>query len=177
MTDVVVWDRSTLSQRRDNVLDVYAEAMQVTPVSARNRRSILASHLDRKGLRVAAALDGDLLVGIGYGYLGEAGQWWHDQVREVLTASAARKWLDGAFEVCELHVRPTAAQQGLGRQVLDTLLAQTSARTSVLTTPDAPTRARQFYRAGGWVELAADVHFPGDSRAFAVLAKELQQRA
>ena len=177
MTEVVVWDRSTLSQRRDEVLEVYAEAMQVTPASARNRRSILASHLDRKGLRAAAAVEGDRLVAIGYGYLGEEGQWWHDQVREVLTAAVTRRWLDGAFEVCELHVRPVQQGQGLGRQVLDALLAQTPARTSVLTTPDAPTRARGFYRAAGWVELAGDVYFPGDSRAFAVLAKELQPRA
>lgn len=173
MTAIDTWDRDTLARRRDDLLDVYAEAMQVSPASAKNRRSILSSHLDRKGLEVVAAVDDDALVGIGYGYLGSPGQWWHDQVREVLTIEASRSWLDGAFEVCELHVRPAAQGRGLGRQLLDRLLERTGARTAVLTTPDAPTRARDFYRAGGWVELAAGVRFPGDSRAFAVLGKEL----
>ncbi len=177
MTNVVTWDRDTLARRRDDLLEVYAEAMQVSPASAKNRRQIITSHLDRKGLQVVAALDEDTLVGIGYGYLGAPGQWWHDQVREALSIDASRRWLDGAFEVCELHVLPAAQGQGLGRRLLDLLLERTDARTSVLTTPDAPTRARGFYQAGGWVELAADVHFPGDSRAFVVLAKELTRCA
>ena len=177
MTQVVRWDRDTLARRSDDLLDVYAEAMQVPPAAARHRRQIVSAHLERDGLRVAAALVDDELVGIGYGYRGSPGQWWHDQVRDVLTIEAARTWLDGAFEVCELHVRPAAQQRGLGRALLEDLLDQTDAATAVLTTPDAPTRARAFYRAASWVELAGNVHFPGDSRAFAVLAKELKQRA
>lgn len=177
MTPVVRWDRDTLARRTGDLLDVYAEAMQVPSAAARHRQQIVAVHLERDGLRVAAALSGDDLVGIGYGYRGSPGQWWHDQVRDVLSIEAARSWLDGAFEVCELHVRPAAQQGGLGRALLEDLLEQTDARTAVLTTPDAPTRARDFYRAGGWVELAGNVHFPGDSRAFAVLAKELKDRA
>ncbi len=36
------WDRDTLQRRRDDLLDVYAEAMDVDPKAARSRRSILA---------------------------------------------------------------------------------------------------------------------------------------
>ncbi len=177
MSDVLRWDRTTLSRRRDELLDVYAEAMQVPAAAARNRRQIVSAHLERAGLRAAAATDGDQLVGIGYGYRGAPGQWWHDQVRDVLSIESARTWLDGAFEVCELHVRPAWQGKGIGRALLDDLLAQTDAATAVLTTPDAPTRARAFYASAGWVELAGNVYFPGDSRAFAVLAKELKDRA
>ena len=170
---VVEWDRAQLREATDEVLDVYAEAMGVAWAVASSRRSVMHAHLDRAGLRAAAALVGGRLVGVGYGYLGAPGQWWHDQVRSTLSAEQAREWLDGAFEVCELHVRPGLHGTGLGRAVLGLLLAGTSAATAVLTTPDLETRARAFYRSGGWVDLARDLVFPGDPRSFAVLGRRL----
>ena len=171
---IVELGRESLAARRDDVLDVYAEAMDVRPEAARSRRSILSSHLDREGLRAVAALDDeDRMVGIAYGYLGRPGQWWHDQVFAALSLDAARDWLARPFEVCELHVRPALHGTGLGRDVLLALLSGTTARTAVLTTPDSETRARGFYRRGGWVELVAGLRFPGDPRSFAVLGLRL----
>lgn len=167
------WNRAQLADCIAEVLEVYAEAMQVHPSAARGRRSVMRTHLDRAGLRAVAALDGTRLVGVGYGYLGGPGQWWHDHVRAALTAEQAAEWLDDAFEVCELHVRPGLQGTGVGRAVLDQLLGSTSAGTSVLTTPDAETRARRFYRAGGWVDLVGKLVFPGDPRSFAVLGRRL----
>ena len=166
-------DRTEFARCRDEVLDVYAEAMQVQPEAARSRRAILASHLELAGLTAVGAFDNERLVGIGYGYLGAPGQWWHDQVRSALSEQDVARWLDGAFEVCELHVRPAYQGTGLGRRLLDRLLAGAPVRTAILTTPDLETRARRFYRAGGWVDLALDLHFPGDPRAFAVLGLHL----
>ena len=177
---VVAWDRATFAARRDEVLEVYGEAMQVPPVGARARQGVLASHLDRDDLTVMAALGpDDALVGIAYGYRGRRGQWWHDHVHAALVAAlgraAAEEWLRGAFEVCELHVRPPAQGEGLGRTLLDRLLAAQPARTAVLTTPDAETRARAFYRAGGWQDLVRGLVFPGDPREFAVLGLRLRR--
>jgi ribosomal protein S18 acetylase RimI-like enzyme len=179
---LVELDRTGLAAHRDEVLDVYAEAMQVRPDTARARRSVLASHLDRDGLRAVAAFAPDpspgargdeRMVGIAYGYLGAPGQWWHDQVRAAIGEPDAGRWLDGSFEVCELHVRPALQGTGLGRRLLTDLLAGTPARTAVLTTPDVETRAREFYRRGGWVDLVRDLRFPGDPRRFAVLGVDL----
>lgn len=173
MSVLTDWDRATLAARTDEVLEVYAEAMEVSHSSARARRSVIATHLERKGLRTVAALEGDRLVGIGYGYLGAPGQWWHDQVNAAMDEQLARTWLDDAFEVCELHVRPPLHGTGLGRAILGRLLAEITAETAVLTTPDLETRARGFYRAGGWVDLVRDLQFPGDPRKFAVLGLPL----
>jgi GNAT superfamily N-acetyltransferase len=162
-----------LRARTDDVLDVYAEAMGVRRRDAAGRRSIVAIHLQRDGVRAVGALDGERLVGVAYGYRGGPGQWWHDKVREALTPEQAATWLDGAFEVCELHVRPALHGLGVGRALLAALLDGCGAATAVLTTPDGPTRARDFYRAGGWVELRDGVVFPGDPRSFAVLALAL----
>ena len=177
MTTLVQWSRDELAIRRDDVLAVYADAMGVPPSVAQGRRSIITAHLERRGLRTVAAMTGQrTLVGIAYGYLGAPGQWWHDQVRAALTGAQAGRWLDGSFEVCELHVRQAVQRTGLGRRLLEQLLAGPPAPTATLTTPDAETRARSFYRAGGWVDLARDLIFPGDPRAFAVLAKDLAPR-
>ena len=167
------WDRATLAARADDVLAVYAEAMEVPVAAAQSRRGILVSHLDRPGLRAVAAQEKDRLVGIAYGYLGSPGQWWHDQVRHALDDAVAERWMPGSFEVCELHVRPAHQGRGLGQALLAGLLEDTGARTAVLTTPDRDTRARRFYRAGGWVDLVTGLRFPGDPRVFAVLGKDL----
>jgi GNAT superfamily N-acetyltransferase len=172
--ELVDLGRAEFAARADEVLDVYAEAMEVRRDAARSRRSILATHLERDGLAAVGAVDADgTLVGIAYGYRGAPGQWWHDQVRAALDEDAARRWLDGSFEVCEFHVRPAAQGTGLGRALLARLLARTDARTAVLTTPDLDTRARRFYATAGWVDLVRDLHFPGDPRSFAVLGLPL----
>ena len=178
MTRLVEWDRRALRAGAEAVLDVYAEAMGVPRLLAAARRSILVAHLEREGLRTVAALDDrDRLVGIAYGYVGAPGQWWRDQVQAALDCSIgpeqAQAWLREAFEVCELHVRPGSQGTGLGRALLDRLLDGAPSATALLTTPDTETRARGFYRSGGWVDLARQLHFPGDPRAFAVLGLHL----
>jgi ribosomal protein S18 acetylase RimI-like enzyme len=85
----------------------------------------------------------------------------------------AADWLRDAFEVCELHVRPELQGRGLGRDLLLQLLGGTDAQSAVLTTPDLETRARRFYRSGGWEDLVRDLVFPGDPRSFAVLGLRL----
>ena len=170
---LVPWQRDELAARVGEVLEVYADAMGVSLTSARSRRAVVAAHLDRDGLRAVAALDGDLLVGIAYGYRGAPGQWWHDQVRAAMDPALAVDWLADPFEVCELHVRPERHGTGVGRTLLAALLDGTPAATAVLTTPDSETRARSFYRAGGWVDLVRNLRFPGDPRAFAVLGLQL----
>jgi ribosomal protein S18 acetylase RimI-like enzyme len=168
------WSAGTVEARRDDLLEVYAEAMDVPTEAALARRGIVSSHLRQDGLRAfVAEQDDGHLVGIAYGYQGAPGQWWNDQVRLALTEQQVREWLDGAFEVCELHVRPSYQGTGLGRRLLATLLDGVPARTAVLTTPDADTRARRFYRAGGWVDLVGNLQFPGDPRSFAVLGLRL----
>ena len=178
MISLEVWPASTMRARRDDVLDVYAEAMDVPSASAHARRGIVSTHLQQDGLRAVAAQDErGQLVGIAYGYLGSPGQWWHDQVRAAVSDAQAAEWLDASFEVCELHVRPAHQGTGLGRALLAELLAGVPARTAVLTTPDADTRARRFYRAGGWVDLVRRLRFPGDPREFAVLGLRLSADA
>ena len=172
-------ERADFACLRDEVLDVYAEAIAVPRPQASARKTIIATHTGRSGLRAVAGLAGDELVGIAYGHIGAPGQWWHDQVETALSRTLgpgpAATWR-GAFEVCELHVRPAHQGSGLGRQLLDRLLADPGTDVVLLTTPDLETRARGFYRAAGWVDLVRQMRFPGDPREFAVLGLRLAER-
>ncbi len=173
MSEILVedWTAEQLDRWAEQVLDVYSAAMDVPRQVAGGRRSAMTNHLQRAGLRAVAAVEDRVLVGTAYGHLGEAGQWWHDQVttalRRHLGRSESDRW-SGAFEVCELHVLPAHQGRGLGRVLLDRLLAD-RAVPSLLTTPTGPTRASGFYTAGGWQTLVPGMRFPGDPREFAVL--------
>ncbi|MEJ7702317.1 MAG: hypothetical protein WKF47_00885 [Geodermatophilaceae bacterium] len=93
---VVRWDRAEFVARVREAMTIYAEAMGYSPSVVDNRAGYASGHADRPGFRAVAAVDLDgVLLGFGYGYTSEPGQWWHDQVvgavdREAGRAVAAR---------------------------------------------------------------------------------------
>ena len=169
-----------LSWIRDHMheaLAIYGLAMGYDSSVVAGRYGYAMQHTERPGFRAvgafAATPDGEELVGFGYGYVIAPGQWWHDQVRAALDRRTAKRWLPGAFEVCELHVHPDHQSRGLGRQLLHALVADLPHPSALLSTPDADTKAFRLYHADGFVDLARGHHFPGDSRPFAILGARL----
>ena len=159
------------------VLAIYGLAMGYDSGIVAGRYGYAVQHTDRPGFRAVGAFvqtaEGEQLVGFSYGYLIAPGQWWHDQVRAALDRRTAKRWLPGAFEVCELHVHPEVQSQGLGRRLLHALLEGLPHPVALLSTPDADTKAFRLYRADGFVDLARGYHFPGDARPFAILGARL----
>lgn len=167
-----------LRGRLREALRLYVSAMGYPPGTAEHRAPMWLSHMLRPGWRCVAALDEQgALVGIGYGYLGGAGQWWHEQVRQGLATvrgpAAVRYWMSGYFELTELHVRPDAQGRGTGERLLRRLLNGVEARSVLLSTPEGPTRAWRLYRRVGFRDVLRRHHFAGDPRAFAVLGRDL----
>jgi ribosomal protein S18 acetylase RimI-like enzyme len=158
-------------------LAIYGAAMGYDSSVVAGRYGYAIAHTERPGFRAVGAFaespDGEQLVGFGYGYTVAPGQWWHDQVRAALDRRTAKKWLPGAFEVCELHVSPDCQSRGLGRQLLHALVEGVDAPAALLSTPDADTKAFRLYHADGFVDLARAYHFPGDARPFAILGARL----
>ena len=78
---LVRWTPDDLSRRMDEVLAVFGEAMSYDSQALEIRRGYIITHLRRRQFQAVATLGEDgRLVGFGYGYHGEPGQWWHDEV-------------------------------------------------------------------------------------------------
>jgi GNAT superfamily N-acetyltransferase len=168
---------------------VYAAAMNPPDRTLSGREAIMERHAASPGFRGLTAHDDGQLVGFCYGFHGENGQWWHDMVAAALAsrsggaffdgassgraAGAHRAWLDDSFEIAELHVLPTWQGQGIGRSLLLSIAAGRPERTAVLSTADAPTRARRLYRGLGFTDLLTDFRFSGGEPPYAVMGATL----
>ena len=174
---IVPWTPHDLTRRIDDVIDVYGKAMGYPPEVLVTRRGYVASHVHRRGFRAVASVDAQgTLLGFGYGYASEPGQWWHDQVRNAMPREQRAGWLTDCFEVVELHVLPVAQGHGLGAAQLRSLLGMATATTTLLSTPEADeatSRAWRLYRRFGYVDVIRHFRFPGDARPFAVLGRTL----
>ncbi len=176
---IVDWSGAQLRSRVTDAMAVYAEAMGYPPEAGQQRAAFAVAHTRRAGFRAVACLDETAssadqpLVGFGYGYATAPGQWWHDQVRSALNGTLASEWLDGCFELSELHVLPAWQGQGVGRALLTTLVQGVAERAVLLSTPEGDTRAWRLYRGLGFTDLVRHHRFPGDSRPFAVLGARL----
>jgi ribosomal protein S18 acetylase RimI-like enzyme len=167
-----------LRAKLSEALDVYVSAMRYPPGTAEQRAPMWLAHMLRQDWRCVAALAPDgSLAGISYGYRGAAGQWWHEQVRRGLLTShgtaAVDTWMADYFELTELHVRPDAQGRGLGEGLLRHLVAGVRAGTTLLSTPEGPSRAWRLYRRVGFEDVLRDYLFAGDPRPFAVLGHRL----
>ena len=169
VTRIDVLDADGFGPYVDPSVEVYIAAMAKPRSLVPARRAITGRHLSYDGLRAAVALtDEGGLIGFGYGYNGEPGQWWHDSVADALEEVQRKQWLDHAFELAELHVLPAWQGKGLGRQLLHTV-AEVDRPTMVLSAIDAETAARRLYRSLGFVDLLTGFMFPGSSEAYAVM--------
>jgi ribosomal protein S18 acetylase RimI-like enzyme len=159
---------------------VYAAAMNPPDRTLSGRESIMERHAASPGFRGLAALDDGRLAGFTYGFHGESGQWWHDMVASALAARIGagspaagnlghREWLDDSLEIAELHVLPACQGAGIGCALLLALAAGRPERTAVLSTADAPTRARRLYRGVGFTDLLTGYRFSGIEPPYAVM--------
>lgn len=170
-------DRRGFLRRLNALLTTYEAAMLPPAGQLPGRHMIMERHAGHPEFRAFIAEHSRQVVGFGYGFHGESGQWWHDVVREELTRTSgsehARHWLDDAWEVAELHVHPAFQGRGLGRALIMSLCADRPERTVVLSTLDAKTPARNLYRSLGMVDLLTDFRFPGGGPAYAVMGAVL----
>jgi ribosomal protein S18 acetylase RimI-like enzyme len=133
------------------VFEVYDAVFGDQPDYAAWRNGVWDRHTVRPGFRLARAYDGQRLLGFGYGYTGERGQWWTDQVATVLGPAVAHAWLGGHFELVSIGVLEGARGRGVGGALLDRLTEGLSEeRWLLMTTADADDPARHLYARAGW---------------------------
>lgn len=168
------WRAEDFLPRVHEAMAIYAAAMGYHRSVVPARSGHAAAHAERRGFRCVAALDpAEVLLGFGYGYSVAPGQWWHDQVERAVGREAARAWLPGALELCELHVSPPCQGRGIGRSILLELVRDAENPRVLLSTPEGDTRAWRLYRTLGFNDVARRHLFPGDTRPFAILGAVL----
>jgi ribosomal protein S18 acetylase RimI-like enzyme len=166
----------------DALTAVYLAAMRPDPLQLPGRRAIMARHATYHGFRALAVQpDGTgEIIGFGYGFRGEDGQWWHDVVAAALTAktgpAVAAAWLSESLEIAEVHVHPDYHRRGIGRSLVLGLAEGRPERTAVLSTQDAESPARRLYRALGFTDLLTGYAFPGTPVPYAVMGASLPLR-
>ncbi|HZZ50806.1 MAG TPA: GNAT family N-acetyltransferase [Pseudonocardia sp.] len=177
---VVRFTPAELLDRLTEALRVYVTAMHYPRSAIRQRAPLWREHASRSGWRGVGALDNDgSLLGLGYGYRGAPGQWWHEEVRRGLIAGRSPniQWLSDYFELTELHVLPAAQGRGLGESLLRLLVSDYPSSSVLLSTPELdqrnPARAWRLYRRLGFVDVLRHHCFVGDPRPFAVLGSPL----
>jgi ribosomal protein S18 acetylase RimI-like enzyme len=170
-------DRRGFVRRLNALLATYEAAMLPPVGQLPGRQMIMERHAGYPEFRAFVAERNREVVGFGYGFHGEAGQWWHDVVRGRLAgtggAEHAAHWLDDAWEVAELHVHPAAQGRGLGRGLITALCEGRPERTAVLSTLDARTPARALYHSLGFTDLVTAFRFPGGGPVYAVMGADL----
>lgn len=171
---IVMWSPDQFALHAHTLMTIYAEAMGYPPSAAGYRADTARRHVANAGFDTRVALDSNGgVLGFAYGYTTAAGQWWHDLVYRAVAPQLRDDWLEDAFELSEVHVRPMAQGHGVGRQLLTEICSTRPQRSVLLSTPDADTRAFRLYRNLGFVDLARRYLFPGDPRPFAVLGARL----
>lgn len=157
----------------DEAVEIYLRAMDAPASYLPHRRELFRSHLAEPGW--AAAVAEPPPAGFCYGFHLGPGQWWHDNVHIGLSAvhgpAVANRWLDDAFCLAELHVRPEWQRGGIGRALVATLLRDRPERTVLLSARRDSTDARGFYTAVGFTELLDDCSFTGTDR-YAILGRQ-----
>ena len=139
------WSPTEARERMPEAMAVYAEAMGYPAEAGQHRAGFALAHTRRPAFRAVAALAPGL----------------------------AERWLRGAFELSELHVRPAYQGRGAGRALLRTLVDRLEQPAVLLSTPEGDTRAWRLYRSLGFTDLLRHHLFPGDARPFAVLGVRL----
>ena len=154
--------------------DVEALWLRVWPATTRARlEEILPRHARRSGFRAVGAIDDGALVGMAYGYLGGAGEWWHDHVSAAMTDEQRGRWLArGHFELVELMVDPDHRRRGIGRTLHDELLREHRGPV-VLSTQTDNDEALALYRSLGYEIVVPEIDLGGGDRIYCILGRDV----
>lgn len=172
-------------------IEVYAAAMNAPRIQLPGRRAIMEQHTGYPSFRAITVragaagngrphADSEQVIAFAYGFHGARGQWWHDLVRNALIIThgghTAEAWTADSFEIAEVHVRPDHQAHGIGQAMMLRLTDGRPERTSLLSTPDADTRARRLYHRLGFTDLLTGFNFAGTGPPYAVMGRPLPLR-
>lgn len=163
------------------LVDIYIEAMGYNPNIKEQRVRIWHDEVKWPGFTAIAAVDGDTVVGVAYGFLGNRDRWWDRQLVRAMRMTGGisqerQAILNSYFEVTEIHVSPARQGEGIGAALLSELIRLAPAKWALLSTPEVEgeeNNAFSLYRKFGFEDIARNYRYPGDFRPFAILGRPL----
>jgi ribosomal protein S18 acetylase RimI-like enzyme len=161
----------------EGAISVYGDAFARPPYNDPDRGQeirarIHENHAERDGFAGFIALsDEDEVLGMIYGYKGEAGQWWHDAVARAVDRETARTWFTDTYEVVEVAVHPDYQDRGVGAALVRRLLEGRTEATSVLSTR-SDSRAHILYSRLGF-EVINEMRFSPGGAWFYIMGTRL----
>lgn len=118
-----------------------------------HHREMLNSLRTKSSFGIATAEQGEQLVGFAYGYtLPVDTSWWTD-FTEPLSAEITEEWDGRTFALIDLAVEASWRRRGVGRKLIDTLLAGRAEQRAVLSVQPTATETHAFYRNLGWTKI------------------------
>lgn len=154
MTELELHDASASADHADAVWTLYDAVFGDAESRESWRADLFDRHRGREAYRLATAYDGSSLLGFGWCFVGERGQYWPDLVVRTLPVEITDGWVGGHLEVVELAVAPEARGRGVGGGLLDLMTATRGERRGLLgTSADEDDPAVRLYRSRGWRRL------------------------
>jgi ribosomal protein S18 acetylase RimI-like enzyme len=124
-----------------------------TDEESEHHRQSLTDLMTNPTFGLVTAEAGGELIGFAYGVAlsGETG-WW-SRMMEPLPEELTAEWDGRTFAVIDLAVRQDFRKRGIGRALLDTLLAHRPEERATLTVQPVATDTKAFYDHLGWQRL------------------------
>lgn len=139
----------------DPICDLYDEVFSEPPMhwstgQSEEHRETLRRLADSPGFGLTVAFDGDDLIGFAYGRtLATDSKWWDNFLEPVPPEMTTER--DGrTFAVIDFGVRRDHRGLGLGRQLLDMLLADRPEERATLAVEPEADNSQGFYRHLHW---------------------------
>lgn len=164
------------------ICDLYDEAFSAPPFAwtdaeSGNHRKMLLSLLAEPSFGIATAETDNALAGFAYGYaLSPETRWWQ-RFQEPLPTGLTQEWDGRTFALIDLAVQEQWRGQGVGRQLVDTLLSSRNEERATLCVQPPAIDAQAFYARLGWQKVGRkDMPSGAVSPVFDVYVVELDTR-
>ncbi len=153
--DILQLAPSDIDVHRTGLQEVYEGMFGVAPGEGGGFQDQLTVQSQFPGFRcvVAAEAGSEQLIGMAYGFTGEPGQSWRDDMAAAIGPAMTQAWLADHFEFAEFGVMPERHRRGIGTLMYRALFDGLPHPTAVLTVRIGNEPAHAFYRHHGWRDL------------------------